>query len=90
MAEQVSDRYGRLSDHLYRFIRDLASREDPGWGEREDIEMAIRFIKRLEALHEKEEEYRKCAREVKRHWRRTKKRADVVSLVTTQQGKVPA
>jgi hypothetical protein len=79
MAEQVLDRYVRLSDHLYRFIRDLASYSHPEWDERENIEMAIRFIKRLEALHEKEEEYRKRMRH---HSRRTKKRADVVSLVT--------
>jgi hypothetical protein len=66
---------------LYKFIRDLAACAHPGWGEREDIEMALLFVKRLEALHEKEAEDLKRMREAERHSRRTKKRADVVSLV---------
>jgi hypothetical protein len=86
MSNEDFRRYSRLSDHLYKFIAALASREHPDWGEREDIEMTIRFIKRLEYLHDKEkeerEEERECERDYRRQQRLKKKRADVVKLVT--------
>ena len=84
-------RYGRLMDHLYKFIAGVASCTSPDWGEREDIEMAIRFIKRLEALHEKEEweeqQAEKAMRDRRRQERLKKKRAGVVKLVTNDSGK---
>jgi hypothetical protein len=84
--DEFPRRYLRLSDSLYKFIAALASREHPDWGEREDIEMAIRFIRRLEDVHDKEQRMEKIEQEFKRNMRRQdrlqKKRANVVKLVT--------
>lgn len=81
-------RYGRLSDHLYKFIAAMASAHpNAGWCEREEIEMAIRFIKRLEALHDKEKEELEWERNYDREQRlqkRAEEKKKVVKLVTDE------
>jgi hypothetical protein len=82
-------RYGRLSDHLYKFIAALASAQpNPDWGEREEIEMAIRFIKRLEREHEIEEQQERYEQHRQRQERlEKKKKANVVKLVADDNAK---
>jgi hypothetical protein len=80
-------RYGRLSDCLYRFVSSLAlAQPNAGWCEREEIEMALRFIRRLEHLHEKEEWEEREWRRSERALRLNKKKAGVVKLVTGRNG----
>jgi hypothetical protein len=74
-------RYGRLSDWLYKFVSKIADIERADWGEREDIKMALRFIKRLERLHEKEAQEEQAGKEWERQQRLKEKRSAVVKLV---------
>jgi len=79
-------RYGSLSDWLYRFVASVAQWDAADWHKREQIEMALRLIKRLERLHENEEERERIEREMleeaRRQERLKKKGAGVVKLVT--------
>jgi hypothetical protein len=81
MSENLG-RYNSLSDWLYKFVASVAQRKAADWHKREQIEMALRLIKQLEHLHDKEEEEREFERECRRSRRLKKKRADVVKLVT--------
>jgi formyltetrahydrofolate hydrolase len=79
-------RYGSLSDWLYKFVANVAQWDAADWRKREQIEMALRLIKQLENMHDKEEKEQKVERvfewDMRRQERPQKKRANVVKLVT--------
>jgi hypothetical protein len=80
-------RYGSLSDWLYRFIADVARWNVPDRSKREKIEMALRFLKRLEVVHDEEEGRERWERRQQRQKRLERKKADVVKLVGDGNGK---
>ena len=69
-----------MSNSLYKLVAGLASCKDPDWQEREDIEMALKFIKRLEDLHETERRTEEFAQKLRRDQAK-KKKTNVVKLV---------
>jgi len=82
MSENPPRRYGSLSDWLYKFVANVAQWNAADWHKREQIEMALRFIKRLEDVHEVEDAKEQYERRQERQARLKKKKADVVKLVT--------
>jgi hypothetical protein len=84
MANEIR-RYGSLSDWLFKFVADVAQWKAADWRKREQIEMALRLIRRLEDLHDKEQEAEEFDKDYWRRERREqrlrKKKATVVKLV---------
>jgi hypothetical protein len=72
---------------LSSFIADVARWDVADWSKREKIEMALRFLKRLEAVHDEEEAWERSERRQQRQKRLERKKADVVKLVGDGNGK---